>query len=410
MNLHINNKEDLLELFTEELGYENNPYFNYDKSKIKLDGIDEIKNIHVLSNTLDFKLWLFEMEVIKTDTMNKVASKLYNSNPFEYNLLIFSNKSYSAITFLHYYKEEKGKLKIRRLNIEDSRFTRTDLNILYSIGIKNKKVIDDLDIELEYRKAFDIEEVTKKFFAEFKREIDNIEKHVHGLKDKQDRRNYAVLLASRLVFLYFIQKKKWLNGKRDFLFDRYKYCINSKPQLNYFSEILEPLFFDCLNTPIDEGMIKNRSEKAKKLYENFESQTDIICDSQYQGIPYLNGGLFERHPKYEVGTKISIENNVFKEILENLLEKYNFTVREDLGYDADVAVDPELLGRIFENMINSEERKTTGSFYTPRAIISYMCKQSIKEYLIQNSKNIDSEKIIYLIDSIEEEGIYSKDR
>ncbi|ABK60686.1 DNA modification methylase [Clostridium novyi A str. NCTC 538] len=410
MSLSIKCKEDLLQFFIDELGYKNNPYFNYDKSKIKLNSIDEIKSVHLLSDTLDFKIWIFEMEVIKTDTMNKVASKLYNSNPFEYNLLIFSNKTYSEITFLHYYKEEKEKLKIRRLNIEDCRFTRTDLDILYSIGIKNKKVIDDLDIELEYRKAFDIEEVTKKFFAEFKREIDNIEKHVYGLENKQDRRNYAVLLASRLVFLYFIQKKKWLNGKKDFLFDRYKYCINSTPQLNYFNEILEPLFFDCLNTPMDVGMIKNRSEKAKKLYENFESQTDIICDSQYQGIPYLNGGLFERHPKYEIDTKISIENNVFKEILENLLEKYNFTVREDLGYDADVAVDPELLGRIFENMINSEERKTTGSFYTPRAIISYMCKQSIKEYLIQNLKNIQSQKIIYLIDSIEEEGIYSKDR
>ena len=246
MSLNIKCKEDLLKFFIEELGYTNNPYFNYDKSKIKLDNIDEIKSTHLISDTSDFKIWLLEMEDVKADIMNKIANKLYNSNPFEYNLLIFTDSNYNEITFLHYYKEEKEKLKIRRLNIEDSRFTRTDLEILNSICIKNKKIIDDLDIELEYRKAFNLEEVTKKFF-EFRREIDNIEKNIIGLNDKQDKRNYAVLLANRMVFLYFIQKKKWLNGKKDYLYDRYKYCTNSKPELNYYSEILEPLFFDCLN-------------------------------------------------------------------------------------------------------------------------------------------------------------------
>lgn len=410
MTLNIKSKEEILKFFTEELGYDNNPYFNYDKSKVNLDNVEEIRNNHLISDTSDFKIWLFEMEDIKTDVMNKIANKLYNGNPFEYNLLIFTDLNYNELTFLHYYKEEKEKLKIRRLNIEDSRFTRTDLDILYLISIKNKKIIDDLDIELEYRKAFNLEEVTKKFFAEFKREIDNIEKNIIGFKDKQDKRNYAVLLASRMVFLYFIQKKKWLNGKKDFLYDRYKYCINSKTQLNYFKEILEPLFFDCLNTPMDTGMLKNRNERAKKLYEDFKSQTDVICDPQYYGIPYLNGGLFDRHPKYEINTEISINNEVFKEIFDNLLEKYNFTVREDLGYDADVAVDPELLGRIFENMINSEERKTTGSFYTPRAIISYMCKQSLKEYLKEKCKCANLEKIEYLIENLEDDDLYSKEK
>lgn len=410
MTIHIECKEDVVKLFCEKLGYEKNTYYNYDKTMMDMDTIDEIKSMHLISDTEGFKVWLFEVDKIENKLMNRIANKLYNANPLEYNLLFFADKDYRNYTLLHYHKEEDKSLKIRRLNIEDRNFTKTDYDVINSLSLKNKPIIDDLDIEIECKKAFSIEKVTKDFFEEFKREIDNLEKNTKGLDKKEDRRSYAILLINRMIFLYFVQKKGWLNGKKDYLYDRFLYCENHNPKLNYYDEILKPLFFECLNTPIDKGFIKNRSENAKKLYENFESQTDLECDPKYYGIPYLNGQLFERHPKYEVGKDIKIDNKVFKSLFDNLLNKYNFTVREDLGHDVDVAVDPELLGRIFENMINIEERKKTGSFYTPRSIINYMCKQSLKEYLLDNVQLTSSEKISYMIDNLEDDNLYSKDR
>lgn len=408
MKNFVNSKENISKYFSEHLGFTNNPYYNYGKNGLKLDNFNEITAVHLISNTYGFKVWLIESDSLKSDLLNKIANKIYNTNVLEYCLLLFTNTNYTDLIFVHYFKENKDKLKIRKLNIEDGKFTRTDLDIINSLTLINKSIEDDTEIELECRKAFDIEKVTKRFFDSFKNEIDYLTNNISGLDSNEHKKNYSVLLLSRMIFLYFIQKRKWLHGKKDFLYDRFLYCENNK--LNYYKEILEPLFFDCLNTPMDCGIIQNRSTRAKKLLENFESQTDIPCDSQYVGIPYLNGGLFEKHHLYETNTNIEIANSVFRRLFENLLEKYNFTVKEDIGYDSDIAVDPELLGRIFENMINAEERSSTGSFYTPRPIISHMCKKSLKEYLIHHLGSKLAPKINYLIDNVEDDDIYSKER
>lgn len=404
MKIDFSSLNSIKEIFL-NLGYQDNSIYNFDPSLNDLN-FEEIKNMHLISNTYDFKIWAIELEELRTDIMNKIAFKFYKTNPFEYNLLIFYNSSFNTITLLHYHREKKGKLKIRRLNIEDNRVTATDKEIIEELSIKNREIIDSWDIYEIHKRAFDIEKVTKSFFDEFRKQVEFLSNNIKGINNNENKKNYAVLIISRMIFLYFIQKKGWLNGKKDYLYDRFVYCEENK--LNYYKDILEPLFFECLNTPLDVGMIKNRSERARKLYENFKSVTDIECNSKFRGIPYLNGGLFERNPKYEVGNDISISNEVFKELFENLLNKYNFTVREDLGYDTDIAVDPELLGRIFENMINVQERKKTGSFYTPRPIISFMCKQSLKEYLFNKVKVTDKEKIEHLINFLEDENLYGK--
>lgn len=416
--MNICNIEDLRKLFIEDLGYSDNGYLDYDKRYLNMEKLEEIEKMHLLSEHLDFKIWVFELNALNYSIMNRVSNRLYNINPFEYNLLIFTTKEYRDFTFLHYQKAENRKLRIRRLNIEDRVFTKTDFDILKSISVKGKNYIDSVDLELEYRKAFNIEKVTKEFFREFKRELEFLEKNIEGLEKKEDKKSYSILLMNRIIFLYFIQKKGWLNDKKDYLYDRFLYCENMTPKLNYYEDILKPLFFECLNKPNDRGFIINRSDKAKSLYENFESQTDIECGSNFNGIPYLNGQLFEPNPKYEINSNIKIKNEVFEKIFKDLLNKYNFTVREDLGYDTDVAVDPELLGRIFENMINENERGKTGSFYTPRPIINYMCKESLIEFVkgkhIENNNEIRDrgtnstlDKFIYLIKNVEDTSLYT---
>lgn len=402
MNISIRSKEDIKNYFN-NLGYDEIQYsYNYNKSYVGMQSVNEIKNIHLITSTKDFKIWLYELELYNSTTVNKITNRFYNLYPEQNNLLIFADSSYKKLTFLNYIQGVNEKLKIRKLNIEDNHFTTTDRNILNKLDITKKTISDDMDIKDLHDDAFNIEKVTDEFFKTFKEQIDYLSKNIKGIDDKEDRKNYSVLLLSRMLFLYFIQKKKWLDGKVDYLYDRFLYCVDYK-DINYYENILEPLFFNCLNKSPEDKIGKGDEIKVKRLYENFDRETTIEVDENFKGIPYLNGGLFEKHPKYEKNNNIHIENEVFESLFENLFQKYNFTVREDIGFDSDVAVDPELLGRIFENMINKEEREGTGSFYTPRPIISYMCKQSIKEYLLENAKDINKEKINMLVDNIENE-------
>lgn len=405
MSISMGSKEEIRHYFN-NIGYDKVQYsYNYNKSYLGMQSEKEIKNIHLITSTKEFKIWLYELEVYNFTIINKIAKKYYDKYPEECNLLIFANSSYTKLTLLNYVQVVNEKLKIRKLNIENSVFTSTDKSILKKLSINEKSVDDDMDIKDIHDEAFNIEKVTDEFFDTFKKQIDYLSNNIKGIESKEDRKNYSVLLLSRMLFLYFIQKKKWLNGKVDYLYDRFLYCVNQN-DINYYKNILEPLFFNCLNKSPEDEIEENEKIKVKRLYENFKSQTSIEVDDNFRGIPYLNGGLFERNPKYEINNNIHIENEIFENLFEDIFEKYNFTVREDIGFDSDVAVDPELLGRIFENMINKEEREGTGSFYTPRPIISYMCKQSIKEYLLDNTKGISKEKIENLVANTEDEKSY----
>ncbi|WML49160.1 TaqI-like C-terminal specificity domain-containing protein [Neobacillus sp. PS3-34] len=407
--IDLKSKESIKNHFV-KIGYEDNSIFNFDKTLLDFT-YDWLKNVHMISNTDDFKIWLFEITDLKTDLMNTIANRLHRKNPFDYNLLIFTTADYSMTVFLHYHKDNDGKIKIRRLKIEKNRLTATDIRILSEIKLTGKEILDDLDIAKIHKDAFDIERVTDKFFEEFKVQIENFTANIKGLESTKDRKNYGLLVVSRLIFLYFVQQKGWLNGVKNYLYDRFQYSlINEK---NFFNDILKPLFFECLNTPFESSLLteNNRSKKARSLYENYEPVLeDIEAIKNFQGIPYLNGGLFEPNPKFELNTKIQIDNDLFKDLFENLLNKYNFTVREDLGYDTDIAVDPELLGRIFENMIIEEERSSTGSFYTPRNIINEMCKTSLRKHLEAKFEEELNLKVLYLINNLEDENLYSKQK
>ncbi|WP_280156768.1 Eco57I restriction-modification methylase domain-containing protein [Bacillus velezensis] len=407
--IDLSNRIGIADYFV-KIGYKNNPIFDFDKSIFEFN-YNWIYKIHMLTNTDDFKIWLFEIDELKTEKMNMVAHRLHRRNPFDYNLLIFTDINYKNTVFLHYHKDNDGKIKIRRLRIDKNKLTATDSRILSEIKISGKDIIDDLDIVKIHKDAFDIERVTDKFFEEFKQQIDNFSKSINGLNSSGEKRNYTLLLISRLIFLYFVQKKGWLNGVQDYLYDRFLYCEENGK--SYFEEILKPLFFECLNTPFEYNLFEHhkRSQMAKNLYENYQPVIeDLEINKTFKGIPYLNGGLFEPHPQFEINNSVIIDNQPFKSLFQNLLNKYNFTVREDLGYDLDIAVDPELLGRIFENLIIEEERSSTGSFYTPRNIIHEMCKNTLKMYLLKKLTPDIADKVDYLISHLEDENLYSKQK
>ena len=243
---------------------------------------------------------------------------------------------------------------------------------------------------------FSMEVVNKQFYLEVAKFFDELvlteDKNLAlpgvSQEDANARKSFAVRLIGRTMFCWFLKQKKSDSGQ--LIPDE---LLSSKIVLdNYYHTILEPLFFGVLNTSIDSR--------------------DIRSDL-FDKVPYLNGGLFnpQSDDYYELdrGTftskyinTLKISDVWFRDFFQ-LLETYNFTIDENTVFDQELSVDPEMLGRIFENLlaeINPEtgtsERKRTGSFYTPRQIVEYMVDQSLIEYFKTKTK-IQSEKIAALV-------------
>lgn len=250
--------------------------------------------------------------------------------------------------------------------------------------------------------AFSVEAVTKEFFEQYKglyldltEELDRIAKKDKTIgaefADKSvSTADFAKKLMGQIVFLYFLQKKGWLgvpkgghwgDGPHNFL--RQLFSGNFGEYKNFFNDILEPLFYDTLAT--DRGH-------------------DAWCKIFNCRIPFLNGGLFEPLRGYDWRkTDITIPNSLFSndEVAKagdtgtgilDVFDRYNFTVNEAEPLEKDVAIDPEMLGKVFENLLEVTERKSKGSFYTPREIVHYMCQESLINYL-DTAVNIAEESI-----------------
>jgi hypothetical protein len=290
------------------------------------------------------------------------------------------------------------------------------------LGILQQTTHDPTIEELEG--AFSVEAVTKEFFEQYKTLFLNLKEQLDiiAVRDKVvgrefstrkiDAVDFAKKLMGQIVFLYFLQKKGWLGvskgeawgaGPHDFIrrLTRGEFGV----QGNIFNDILEPLFYDTLAT--DRG-------------------PDGWCSRFKCRIPFLNGGLFEPLGGYDwVATDIVIPDALFTNqektpagdfgtgILD-VFDRYNFTVNEAEPLEIEVAIDPEMLGKVFENLLEVRERKSKGSFYTPREIVHYMCEESLINYLDgrlnQNGRAVDRSDIEALIRAGEQAAHYEAAR
>lgn len=241
----------------------------------------------------------------------------------------------------------------------------------------------------DIKEAFSVEKMSKEFFDTYKDHYQDFVQFLTGKRlekvsgkweevvkhapnrqlitifnnNEKDVRDFCKKLLGRIVFLYFIQKKGWLgvplhdkwgNGKPDFISRLLANCRN--PSI-FYSEYLSKLFFETLNQPRPDDLAE-------------------IIPGEKTRVPYLNGGLFEEDDPNQRG--LIFEAELFKDLF-TFFDQYNFTIYEDDPNDHTVAVDPEMLGHIFENLL--EDNKDKGAFYTPKEIVHYMCQESLIEYL-----------------------------
>ena len=254
--------------------------------------------------------------------------------------------------------------------------------------------------------AFNVEALSKEFFGKYKTQYETFVNYMvdptngmrqhfidtdfdhtgmtaDKIRDREEKpiRDYVKKLLGRIVFLHFLQKKGWLGvpagkewgeGDRNFMLNIFKNA-NENQKGNFLEEILEGLFAEALD--------RDRSAQ------------DDLYDTKVEGfhncrIPYLNGGLFERDILEKKSCHFPAS---FFDSLLTMLSQYNFTIDENDPNDAEVGVDPEMLGRIFENLL--EDNKDKGAFYTPKEIVQYMCRESLISYLQTDQREEDKECI-----------------
>ena len=225
--------------------------------------------------------------------------------------------------------------------------------------------------------AFSVERLNKDFFNGYKERYVKFLNHIND--DTKENRDYVKKLLGRLVFLQFLQKKGWMgvpanqqgwNGGDKFYLNHLIERYEGNDRL--LSDVLEPLFFNTLN----ERRINDLADS--RLGENIK-------------IPYLNGGLFD---KDNLDKKdIDFPYDYFKELMD-FFAMYNFTIDENDPEDSEIGIDPEMLGHIFENLL--EDNKDKGAFYTPKEIVQYMSQESVA----QNLKSHAPEELHTAIDSL----------
>jgi len=402
--LTVKGQESLKTLICDLLGYTIEgveiPFWNWATGQK-----ENIDSIEVLAMHDDFRIiWAkLKSDNLKRGDERTVINKINSEYP--YNLTVFSNNDDTLWDFVNVKlvreeiddenRDPKKRKIVRRITVaeEDGLHTASERITELAVG---DIPIPLLRLQSIHDEAFDVEKVTKEFFIKIARKFMELvggkrkfgsrtEEFVKSLSllgnpSETKHKEFAVRLIGRVLFCWFLKRKKSKDGvpllSQQLLSSM---AVNKFP--NYYHKIIEPLFFEVLNTPINE-----RRDEYKN--ENW----DIT--------PFLNGGLFEPHNddyyEYYMGSSkyintLRVPDKWFTGLFL-IFESYNFTIDENTSIDIDLSIDPEMLGKIFENLlaeINPETgksaQKATGSYYTPRPIVEYMVDESLKQYLKQHT-------------------------
>jgi hypothetical protein len=387
--------------------------FKKDIRPASTQGFSSIQKAYSLgrSESLDLQVFEFSFEGSpnKRVTLTKDAFQVMRSSAIFRALAIFHSPNSDdwrlSLMTATPERTEKGKVALSYSNPKRLSFflgPNAKVNTPTKFILKKDKITNFEDL----KSRFSIEVVNKEFYKEISEYFTQlVGGSLYKGKKKEDYKallklpfvqdksqtslEFAVRLIGRVIFGWFLREKKSDQGKS--LMPNDLLSLEAVKKIpDYYHKILEPIFFEVLNKPI-----KSRREEFAK--EPFSS------------IPYLNGGLFSPHEDdYYKRTNGDFQSQFHNTLVIpddwlikffEVLETYNFTIDENTSFDEELSIDPEMLGRIFENLlaeINPETgesaRKSTGSYYTPRVIVDYMVDESLFLYL-KNQTQIDEKKL-----------------
>ena len=383
-------KDNLRQIFQQpfnEEGWQNmlRHYFHATELKAERERIDDTPDdekgyyLGAIDTTDSYRIGLFYYQIQHGNVARKrvglrnLVKSFINPNwgEFDAALVVFDSGSVWRLSFVCDVKGENTAAK---------RFTYVfgESDNYYNTPVGRFDALQRNGISFENIKdAFSVERLNKDFFNGYKERYVKFLNHIN--EDTKENRDYVKKLLGRLVFLQFLQKKGWMgvpanqqgwNGGDKFYLNHLIERYEGNDRL--LSDVLEPLFFNTLNERRTNDLADSR------LGENIK-------------IPYLNGGLFD---KDDLDKKdIDFPYDYFKELMD-FFAMYNFTIDENDPEDSEIGIDPEMLGHIFENLL--EDNKDKGAFYTPKEIVQYMSQESVAQYL----KSHASEELHTAIDSL----------
>ncbi len=401
--------EDNFEYLSETELLENNPE---EKPLAEATGICSIKQVGQIDIGVQplqiFDVTVSDRVMMERNRVNiqRLIRKVMENYSSAFMLFHYENDTRWdwRFTFCHKKGSQKEVTDSKRYTFllgpgQSCRTAANNFNKLY----ENRDTLDMSKIE----EAFSVEALTNEFFGKYKEEYDKFVEYITGKRyvkkgnkyveaiihephptlypcfSNNDKlvRDYVKKMLGRIVFLHFLQKKGWLgvpyneewgSGDRNFMLNLFKKATEKQKE-NFLDEVLEGLFA--------EGLDCNRANKS----DLYDTKVEGLRNCR---IPYLNGGLFERDYLDELAVRFPAE---YFDSLLTMLSQYNFTIDENDPNDAEVGVDPEMLGRIFENLL--EDNKDKGAFYTPKEIVQYMCRESLIAYLQTDQNEEDKETI-----------------
>ncbi len=390
---NINTPEKVYDLFR-GLGYPEDKLLdpsyrrNIDEFGFAKEEREKIINIYTVFN-YDKKLQIFLVEVksLSAPFIKYLTKRLLEI--YHYFLLILTT-DYKEYTFVFPQLEKvdvgKHKVKLTRLNFDRENTYHTDLLTISNIGLTGDES-NWRDIWNKWKNAFSVKKVTDEFFEDYKKAFFELRKTFEKQEiPVKQAHELTQQFLNRLMFLYFLSKKRWLNNDPKFIrwyWDRYreerrKGAIEDD---SFYDKWLKILFLEAFN-----------NRYSHPSYQPLDVRM-ILADA-----PYLNGGLFRRNEIDDLPFKIT--DSLF-EMVFNTFEKYNFTIREELPLDVEVAVDPKMIGYVYESLSNVAEeiyeRQDLGIFYTPTTEVDFMCRRSLVEYLSNHISDIPKEWIYRLI-------------
>ena len=333
------------------------------------------------------------LDTLETDKVRKseasAAAELIAEQLGADLLLVFTNTSANQMHLISP-DLEGARPSLRRMIVERDLPRRTAVGQL--AGIYSKA--DNRPVRTAIEDAFDVGPVTKQFFAEYRRIFEAAKERVSGFESDEDRHLFVQTLFNRLMFVHFLSRKGWLTfgqgeGRADYLKTLWEDYKGDQTESNFHENRLRLLFFSGLNNSQSSDLTNEAAFGGSYLH------------SRIGPVPFLNGGLFEETP-LDRHPDVTVPDEAIEPLLRQLFDKFNFTVMESTPLDIEVAVDPEMLGKVFEELVTG--RHESGSYYTPRPVVSFMCREALKGYL-EGATGLDAETIARFVDERNASGI-----
>ena len=370
-------------------------YFHADKVRVRAEALDEdaedrkgyFLGSMTTQDNYELGFFYYDMEdgsVLRRKVGLRNLIRPYLGYGFDAALAVFNDGTNWRLSLICDLKEDATSTKRFTYVFGDEKaYYKTPVSRFVDLQKKANEF-------LEIKKAFSVEALSDDFFAAYRRQYAEFVKFLTGKeyvkkgnkwveqetgepdvqyftsfkKDDKLVRDYIKKMMGRIVFLYFLQSKGWLAGNLHYMHDLF-YDASDEVKGDFLDKVLEPMFFGLLNTkPEDRSSAPLVNGVGVKYIPNADK------------IPYLNGGLFQQEKIDEVESVFPA--GMFQSLFD-FFDSYNFTIDENDPNDAEVGVDPEMLGKIFENLL--EDNKDKGAFYTPKEIVRYMCQESLTAYL-----------------------------